>query len=198
MKEDHIYTNNLMKDPTTDIWSISDTDFKKYFEQIYYEFIDSLYRFAYFRISDVDKATDIVQDIFIKYFAYLQKLRDGDIKKDLNHRAFLFQSLRNAIIDQYRMKKTYSLDHMISEEGYDMHSEEDISANTETYIDFKALTQHIVKLKPAYQELIYMRYFEGLSLTEMSLTLNERENTISVKLHRITESLKKAMDQSIT
>ena len=191
MKEDHTH----MKDSNTDIWSISDTDFKQYFEQIYYEFIDSLYRFAYFRISDTDKATDIVQDIFIKYFAYLQKLRDGNIQKDLNHRAFLFQSLRNAIIDQYRMKKTFSLDHMISEEGYDIHSDEDISSATETAIDFKALTQHIVKLKPAHQELIYMRYFEGLTLTEMSLTLNERENTLSVKLHRITEALKKSIDQ---
>lgn len=197
MKEDHIYTNNLMKDSNTDIWSISDTDFKKYFEQIYYEFIDSLYRFAYFRLSDADKATDIVQDVFIKYFAFLQKLRDSDTKKDLNHKAFLFQSLRNAIIDQYRSKKTYSLDNMITEEGYDILSEEEIGSATETHIDFKALVKHIVKLKPAHQELIYMKYFEGLSLTEMSLTLNERENTISVKLHRITESLKKATEEDL-
>ncbi len=192
MKEDHTH----MKDSNTDIWSISDTDFRENFEQIYYEFIDSLYRFAYFRISDADKATDIVQDIFIKYFAYLQKLRDTDTRKDLNHRAFLFQSLRNAIIDQYRLKKTYSLDNLIEEEGYDIHSDEDTSYATETDIDFKALTKHIVKLKPAQQELIYMRYFEGLSVPEISLALNERENTISVKLHRITESLKKAMNHS--
>lgn len=191
MKEDHTH----MKDSNTDIWSISDTDFKKLFEQIYYEFIDSLYRFAYFRLSDVDKATDVVQDIFIKYFAYLQKLRDTDTKKELHHRAFLFQSLRNSIIDQYRLKKTYSLDNMIDEEGYDVHSEEEVSLATEVDIDFKALTKHIVKLKPVQQELLYMRYFEGLSLSEMSLALNERENTLSVKLHRVTEAIKKAIEK---
>lgn len=192
MKEDHTH----MKDLNTDIWSISDTDFKQNFEQIYYEFIDSLYRFAYFRISDADKATDMVQDIFIKYFAYLQKLRDTGTEKDLNHRAFLFQSLRNAIIDQYRLKKTYSLDNLVDEEGYDIHSDEEVGSATETSIDFKALTKHIKKLKPAQQELIYMRYFEGLTVPELSLTLNERENTISVKLHRITETLKKSMNNS--
>jgi RNA polymerase sigma-70 factor (ECF subfamily) len=192
MKEDHTH----MKDSNTDIWSISDTDFKKNFEQIYYEFIDSLYRFAYFRLSDADKATDIVQDIFIKYFAYLQRLRDTDTRKDLNHRAFLFQSLRNAIIDQYRLKKTYSLDNLIAEEGYDVHSDEEVGSATETDIDFKMLTKYITKLKPAQQELIYMRYFEGLSVPEISLTLDERENTISVKLHRITDMLRKAMSQT--
>jgi RNA polymerase sigma-70 factor (ECF subfamily) len=194
MKEDHTH----MQDSNTDIWSISDTDFKKHFEQIYYEYIDSLYRFAYFRITDVDKATDLVQDIFIKYFAYLQKLRDSNTVKDLNHRAFLFQSLRNAIIDQYRLKKTYSLDSMIDEEGYDMHSDEDVGAATETDIDFKALVKHVVKLKPAQQELIYMRYFEALSIPEMSLALNERENTLSVKLHRIAESLRKMIEKEKT
>lgn len=191
MKEDHIN----MKDSNTDIWSISDTDFKKNFEQIYYEFIDSLYRFAYFRISDADKATDVVQDIFIKYFAYLQKLRDTNTKKDLNHRAFLFQSLRNAIIDQYRLKKTYSLDALIADEGYDIHSDEDVSSRTETEMDFKALTKHILRLKPEQQEMLYMRYFEGLSVTEIAMALNERENTVSVKLHRITEQLKKVTER---
>ncbi|MES2622837.1 MAG: sigma-70 family RNA polymerase sigma factor [Patescibacteria group bacterium] len=187
-----------MNDSYTDIWSISDTDFKKHFENIYYEHIDSLYRFAYFRITDTEKATDLVQDVFIKYFAYLQKLRqnrevENDTNVDLNHRAFLFQSLRNAIIDQYRLKKSYSLDALIDNEGYDLLSDEDATSSTETDISFKELSKHIVKLKPAHQELIYMRYFEGMSVTEISLALNERENTISVKLHRIAETLKKNM-----
>lgn len=198
MKEDHTHISH-MNDSYKDIWSISDTEFKKLFEHIYYEYIDSLYRFAYFRLSDADKATDLVQDVFIKYFAYLQKLRlktGEENRVDLNHRAILFQSSRNAIIDHYRSKKTYSLDVLIDEEGSDdlLISEEDITSRTETDIDFKQLTTHIVKLKPEQQELIYMRYFEGLSVTEIALALGERENTISVKLHRVAESLRKAMN----
>lgn len=198
MKEDHTHISH-MNDSYTDIWSISDTEFKKLFEHIYYEYIDSLYRFAYFRLSDAEKATDLVQDVFIKYFAYLQKLRQGEKKEgraDLNHRAILFQSCRNAIIDHYRVKKNYSLDALIEEEGNDelLTSDEDITSRTETDMDFKQLKTHIVKLKPEQQELIYMRYFEGLSVTEIALALSERENTISVKLHRIAESLKKSMN----
>ncbi len=198
MKEDHTHISH-MNDSYKDIWSISETDFKKLFEQIYYKYIDSLYRFAYFRLSDAEKATDLVQDVFIKYFAYLQKLRNNpkeENRVDLNHRAILFQSLRNAVVDQYRLKKNYSLDALIDEEGADdlLASDEDITSSTETDINFKELTKHIVKLKPGQQELIYMRYFEGLSVTEISLALNERENTVSVKLHRIAEVLKKAMN----
>lgn len=198
MKEDHTHISH-MNDSYKDIWSISDSEFKKLFEHIYYEYIDSLYRFAYFRLSDVEKATDLVQDVFIKYFAYLQKLRQGEKQEgraDLNHRAILFQSSRNAIIDHYRVKKSYSLDALIEEEGGDdiLASDEDITSKTETDIDFKHLKSHIVKLKPEQQELIYMRYFEGLSVSEIALALNERENTISVKLHRIAEALKKSLN----
>lgn len=198
MKEDHTHISH-MNDSQKDIWSISDAEFKKLFEHIYYEYIDSLYRFAFFRLSNTEKATDLVQDVFIKYFAYLQKLRQADKKEgqaSLNHRAILFQSSRNAIIDHYRVKKNYSLDALIEEEGNEelLSSDEDITIKTETEINFKHLKKHIVKLKPEQQEMIYMRYFEGLSVTEIALALSERENTVSVKLHRITESLKKSMN----
>jgi RNA polymerase sigma-70 factor (ECF subfamily) len=198
MKADHTHISH-MNDSNTDIWSISETDFKKLFEDIYYEHIDSLYRYAHFRLGEAEKATDLVQDVFIKYFAYMQKLRKGEKKGDLNHRAILFQSLRNTLIDHYRTRKSYSLDAMIDDEGYDdlIVSEEDISVPTETDINFKKLTPYIVKLKPEQQELLYMRYFEGLSISEISIALSERENTISVKLHRILEVLRKSMEKSM-
>ncbi len=198
MKTDPIYQPHMEDSSnqglnTQDIWSFSETEFNRFFENIYHEYVDNLYRFAYFRLTDTEKATDIVQDIFTKYYTYLRKARDAESKQDLNHRAFLFRSLRNAIIDQYRLKKNYSLDNLI-EEGYDLITDEDITSKTETEIGFKELTKHIAGLKPDQQEILYMRYFEGMSVSDIATALNQRENSISVKLHRITESLKKSIN----
>jgi len=177
-----------------DIWSISETEFNQLFENIYNEYVDNLFRFAFFRLTDREKSTDVVQDVFTKYYAYLKKIRDAKSDQELNHRAFLFRSLRNAIVDQYRLKKTYSLDDLI-EQGYDEFSgEEDHFSKTETDIGFKELLKHITLLKPELQELLYMRYFEGMSVSDIAQALNERENSVSVKLHRITETLKKSLN----
>lgn len=176
-----------------DIWSISETEFSQLFENIYNEYVDSLFRFAFFRLTDKEKSTDVVQDVFTKYYAYLRKVRENNSDQELNHRAFLFRSLRNAIIDQYRLKKNYSLDNLI-EDGLDLKTEEDGFSKTETDIGFKELLKHIALLKPELQELLYMRYFEDMSVSDIASALNERENSVSVKLHRITETLKKSIN----
>lgn len=175
-----------------DLRSISESEFQALFEQVYYEHIDSLIRFAYFRLTDRDKAIDAVQDIFSNYFAYLKKVRAEDLQKDqdLNHRAFLFRSLRNAIIDQYRLKKAVSLDSLF-DEGYDESSEEDISSDTETSLMYSLVLSKIKLLKPEQQELLYMRYIEDLSVAEIAQAVGVRENTISVQLHRAIDQLKK-------
>ncbi len=177
-----------------DIWSISEAGFNQLFENIYNEYVDNLFRFALFRLTDKEKAMDVVQDIFTKYYTYLRKVRDLKSNQELNHRAFLFRSLRNAIVDQYRLKKTYSLDNLI-EQGYDeINSDHDDFGKTETDIGFQELLKHIQLLKPELQELLYMRYFESMSVSDIATTLNERENSVSVKLHRTIETLKKSIN----
>lgn len=199
MKADHInqpHTPRSQKpaEKADNIRSISETDFQKLFESIYYDHVDQLIKFAYFRLTDQEKAVDVVQDVYSSYFAYLKNIRENPEKHahtgELNHRAFLFKSLRNSIIDQYRSRKSYSLDNMF-EEGYDLHGDEDVGEATETSITHKYVVEKIKHLKPEHQELLYMRYIEDMSIPEMAQALGERENTVSVKLHRVIEILKK-------
>ncbi len=190
MKADHTIMQDIY---IKNIWSLSDSEFKKFFENLYYTHIDSLYRFAFFRVSDSDKATDIVQDIFIKYYIYLEKLRAGE-EKDINHKAILFQSLRNSIIDFYRQKKNLSLENLI-DEGYDLLEEADSTFDTSLHFDFSILKSHIKKLKQEDQDIIYMRYFEHMSVQDIASVLGKRENSVSVKIHRILESLRDDIEE---
>ncbi|MEN9604632.1 MAG: hypothetical protein RJB39_317 [Candidatus Parcubacteria bacterium] len=201
MKADHSHQPHMPgsqkpAEKADNIGSISESDFQKLFESIYYEHVDTLIKFAYFRLTDQEKAVDVVQDVYANYFAYLKNIRENPEKHAekgvVNHRAFLFKSLRNSIIDQYRSKKSYSLDSMI-EEGYetDVESDEDVTSGTETSLTHKYVIEKIKTLKPEQQELLYMRYIEDMTIPEMATALGERENTISVKLHRVIETLKK-------
>ena len=197
MKEGQ-YTQKHMSDSQTqaadavDIRFISEIEFQQYFEQIYGEHVDALIKFAFFRLTDREKAMDTVQDVFINYFSHLKKIREKEEEhsQGLNHRAFLFRSVRNAIVDHYRSKKNYSLDALI-DEGFEIDFEDEGFEKTESGLNRKHLLTKIRDLKPKQQELLYMRYIEDMPVSDIAQSLGERENTISVQLYRIIETLKK-------
>ena len=182
-----------MSNTNTAIKSLSKTEFNSYFENIYNEHIDQLYRFTLFRVSDKEKAIDIVQDVFFKYFKYLTDSVADSMENEneltFNHKAFLFKTTRNTIIDHYRKKQSQSLDDLL-ESGYEYSSDEDISHGTSIDIDYKKLLRYLKDLDLESQELIYMRYVDGMSLGDISQVIGQKENTISVKIHRILEKLK--------
>ena len=178
-----------MSNTNTSIKSLSKTEFNTYFENIYNENIDPLFRFTLFRVSDKDKAIDIVQDVFFKYFKYLEESLEREDEITFSHRAFLFKTTRNTIIDHYRKKQTQSLDDLL-EAGYEYSSDEDITHKTSVEIDYKEVVKSLKELDLDAQELVYMRFIEGLSLGDIAEVTGQKENTISVKIHRILDKLK--------
>ncbi len=183
-----------MFNTNTDIKSLSKTEFNSYFENIYNDHIDQLYRFTLFRVSDKDKAIDIVQDVFFKYFKYLTDSIEDKKDTEYNHKAFLFKTTRNSIIDHYRKKQSQSLDELV-ESGYEYSSDEDVSHDTSVDIDYKLVIKSLKDLDESSQELVYMRFIEGLSLTDISEITGQKENTIAVKIHRILEKLKQRYEK---
>ena len=55
------------------------------------------------------------------------------------------------------------------------------------------LLEHIKKLKPHYQEVINLRYFNELSYADIAKELNEPMNNIKVKLLRAKKLLSEAI-----
>ena len=76
------------------------------------EYADALYRHCYFRVSDPERAKDIVSDAFTKTWDYLVKGNTID-----NFKPLLYRTLNHLIIDEYRKKKTESLDSILDEEN---------------------------------------------------------------------------------
>jgi len=60
------------------------------------------------RLKDRDRALELVQECFMKVWDYAQK---GSEIREL--RPFLYRTLRHLIIDEYRRKKSVSLEAMV-------------------------------------------------------------------------------------
>lgn len=167
-----------------------ETRFLKAFD----EYNDALFRHAYLRISNRDRAVDLVHDTYTKVWAYL---RNGyEIE---NFRPFLYKVLNNLIIDEYRRRKELSLDAMLAEEGVDEGSFDDLQESTvealAATIDGKKAFALLTQLPDQYKEVLLYRFVDQLGPREISELIEETENVVSVRIHRGLKMLRKQIEE---
>src|SRR3989338_6812391 len=102
-------------------------------------------------------------------------------------KAFLYHVLNHLIIDEYRKRKTTSLD-VLLEKGYEPSVND--SEHTFNVFDGKAALLLIQHLPIKYQEVMRMRYEKDLSLKEISLITGQSKNAVAVQAHRGLEKLR--------
>ncbi len=162
-------------------------DSKQAFLKAYDEHSDALFRHCFFKVSDRELAKDLLQETFVKVWTYLSK---G--KKIVNMRAFLYKTLNNLIIDEYRKKKNISLD-SLAEDGFDPKA--DNLPNTLDIIDGERAIKLLSKLDDPYKETVFLRYVNGLEITEIAEITEQTENAVSVHIHRGLKKLKELYER---
>jgi RNA polymerase sigma-70 factor (ECF subfamily) len=138
--------------------------------------------YAFFRVSSRAISEDLVQDTFRKTWAYLVKGGKIDVMK-----SFLYHVLKDLIIDEYRKRKSSSLDALM-EKGFEPG--EDNSQRLFNVLDGKRAIFLISRLPEKYQKIMRMRYVQDLSLSEMALITGQSKETLAVQVHRGLEKLK--------
>ncbi len=161
----------------------SGKDQEERFLKAFEEYGDALFRHAFLRISDRDRAIDIVHDTFAKVWSYVQG--GHEVK---NFRPFLYKVLNNLIIDEYRKTKEASLDALMEVDGVDEGSfselQEDSVESMIANLDGKQALELVSELPDVYREVLILRFVDELGPKEMTELIEESENVISVRLHR--------------
>ncbi|HEY4501757.1 MAG TPA: RNA polymerase sigma factor [Candidatus Paceibacterota bacterium] len=170
-------------------------DLQNTFEAAFESYSDELFRHASIRLSDRERAMELTQETFMKVWAYTQKGPE-DIR-DL--RPFLYRTLRNLIIDEYRKHKATSLEAMAERNQADVEDylPPDESNTLEAAIDRHDGARALVALQDLpepYREAVVMRYVDGLSPQEIAKLIDESENVVSVRVHRGLKKLKALLE----
>lgn len=171
------------------------TRVKDRFIKTYHEHTDSIFRFCFLRVSDRNVAIDLTQDVFMRYWDSLIKGTNV-----INDRAFLFTVARNSIIDWYRKKKAVSLEGL-QEESDDPEEfallEDNAKGALEMSTESRFLLDKIKSLSPTSQQILYFKYIEDLKPKEIAEILKIKENTVSVRIFRALEELRKVTGYDI-
>lgn len=157
-------------------------ELKALFLASYDAYADELYRFCFMKVSNKEKAEDLVQDVFTRFW---QVLRDG---KDLdNPRAFLYTLARNRVIDWYRKKKEGSLD-VLTEAGVDFAGSD--GSEIADHAEMQRLLEAVNELDEPSREVLLLRYMEGWTPVEIAELNKESPNAVSVRLNRALEKVR--------
>ena len=159
-----------------------------------------LFSFIFYKLMDEELANDVFQDTFMKIIVSLKEGRYNDDGK------FILWAKRiahNLIIDHYRLKSKHI---KVSETTYE--NEEfsifDLLKETEENIEERLITNQIyddlmkmlVFLPENQQEVIRLRFFDGLSFKEIADQTNTSINTTLGRVRYALINMRKIMEEN--
>jgi RNA polymerase sigma-70 factor (ECF subfamily) len=165
----------------------------KHNDQIAFNFLldkfwNTVFGFQLKRTENENDAEDITIQTFSKAFDKIHTYNDA-----YEFKTWLVTISKNIHIDLVRKQKSTITSHSNTDEENDYNSIIDESPTPEdkliTEQNLAKLLRDIKKLKPHYQEVINLRYFQELSYKEISEQLNEPINNVKVKLLRAKKLL---------
>lgn len=154
-------------------------DVEQRFIQAYETFSDALFRHFYFRLSNKERALELVQETFTRSWKYIVQ---G--KEILELRSFLYRVANNLIVDEYRRRETtewISLD-ALTEKGFDVKTRHHEAMMN--YSEGREMLKALALLDEKYRHVVVLRYIDGLSPKEIAEVIGETENNVSVRLNR--------------
>jgi RNA polymerase sigma-70 factor (ECF subfamily) len=149
---------------------------------------NEVYGFMLKRTENETDTEDIAIETFSKAFDKI-----ATYNPEFGFNTWLIAIAKNVHIDLLRKKKSSLFIDLNEDEDRQAYFVADNSNSAEDELiieqNLAQLLQYIKQLKPAYQEVIQMRYFQEMSYQEMADQIDEPLNNIKIKLLRAKKLL---------
>lgn len=177
-----------MDELTADVLEIEDKE--ELIGEMMNKYGQEVLQLVYSYVNNKEVAEDLTQDIFVKCYKSLHtykgksKLRTWLWRIAINHCKDYIKSWYNNKVIITENESTYT---RIQKESV----EQTVIQNDEDH----RLASAVMKLPIKYREVIYLFYFEELSIKDIAMVIEVKENTIKTRLRRAKELLKKGLEE---
>jgi RNA polymerase sigma-70 factor, ECF subfamily len=161
-------------------------------DQLMQEYSDNILHLVYTYVKNRTTAEDLTQEIFLKCYEKLNQFNQQATIK-----TWLYRIASNHCKDYLRSwhyrKITFSdkiFDYIPSKSK---QVEEEVISNSEENI----LTNAVINLPLKYREVVFLHYYEELSLAEISKITTVNINTLKTRLKRAKELLKDKLIEEV-
>jgi RNA polymerase sigma-70 factor (ECF subfamily) len=154
--------------------------------EIYDQFSDSLYSYAYKQVGDSQVAEDLVAETFKRFLIALE--RGGGPKEHL--RAYLYRITHNLITDLYRREPPPSLE---LDEDRVPEDSTDPSGLISDIQEADIVRRALQLITPEQRQVIMLRFIEGWSSQEIAQVMGKSIGAVKALQHRGIASLQRIL-----
>ena len=165
---------------------------RRAFDQLIDRYQGDIHRMIYYRIRARMDAEDLTQDVFIRAYRSICRLREPE-----RFRGWLYTIAVNRVNDYLRKKRVRSI-FTSSDEGVDIqpdaeeHRERPEALEQVLKEDFWRQVGRIAKkLSKMEREVFMLRFLDSLNINEIAQILKKSESTVKTHLYRALAKFKK-------
>ena len=171
---------------------------RKLFEDIAFEYMDSLYSTALRMSRNTEEAEDLVQDTYLRAWRFFDKFEQGT-----NFKAWIFKILTNTFINRYRKK--VRTPQQVQYEKVEFAIEDDSNDNVEEWSGFDEanyselfdddITGALAKLPEEFRIVILLADVESFSYKDIAKIIDRPIGTVMSRLYRGRKQLQQNLEQ---
>lgn len=158
-----------------------------WFSRLYEETVDTVYRYAYVLVRSAERAEDVTADVFLKAWRGRASLRN-----EQRAQAWLMTITRNSAMSVLRAdREAVDLDAIAEPEDGALDPCDELVAE----FDLSRLQDAIQRLTAEQQQVVFLRFFEGLHHDEVAERLGSNANAIRAIQFRALSRLRKLLQE---
>ncbi len=160
------------------------------FVRLYRRHYDAVFRYCVHRLFERQIAEDVTSDVFLKAVENIHRFKGNEQQ----FRNWLYRIATNAVNNYLR--KTARRNRLLKVACEQANSP--VADCVESADKLVLLREAVFALRPRYQTIITLRFFENLKLTEIAEVLASSPGTVRSQLARALAKLRKVLAREFT
>lgn len=156
------------------------------FGRLYDHTVDRIYRYVFFRVTDVETAEDLTSNVFLKAWENLERYRPGG-----PFLAWLYTIARNTVIDHYRTRKPG-----VRLEDVVIRQDPEIDDGLDRQNDAAMVKRALRELTDEQQEVLSLRFLEELDTEQIARRMRKTEGAIRALQMRALQAMARKLNES--
>ncbi len=155
---------------------------------LYRRYAPAIFRYLYYRLGDQQVAEDMTSEVFVRALEALPRYRERGIPFS----AWLYRIAGARVADhfrQHRRRPTVALSPESVAEGRSLEEQ------AELRMVAGDLQRAVAELTPLQQQVILLRFVEGLAHSDVGRILGRSEGAVRVLQYRALEALRRLLER---
>lgn len=158
------------------------------FGELYDRYIDGIYRYLAFRVRNPTDAEDLAEQVFLRAWQAIESYRPTGRPFS----AWLYSIARNLVIDHFRAARPNV---ELSEDTLAPAGFAEPATILDQTLAMDRFRESLQKLTPDQQQVIILRFIEGLGYEDVAQAIGKTSGTVRVIQHRALSKLRHLLEE---